>query len=68
MRSEFGVKEGETIGGKAPSEAMSDRATYTTTAAILYAGLTAGVLGEKGCSYRDESVLTMLFVTIHTIV
>ena len=36
-------------GGKAPSEAVSGRATYSTVAAILYAGLAADVLGEKGC-------------------
>ena len=44
MRSEFGVEE-ETIlkNGKAPSEAMSGRVTYATTAAILYAGLAADV-------------------------
>ena len=37
MRSEFGVEEEEIIfkRGKAPSEAMSGRATYTTAAAIL---------------------------------
>ena len=29
--------------GKAPSEAMSGRVTYETPAAILYAGLAAGV-------------------------
>ena len=29
--------------GKAPSEAMSGRVTYATPAAILYAGLAAGV-------------------------
>ena len=51
VRSEFGVEEEETIfrRGKAPSEVMSGRATYTTAAAILYAGLAAGVLGEDGC-------------------
>ena len=68
MRSEIGVEEGETIlkEGKAPPEAVSGRATYTTAAAILYAGLAAGVLRERGV-HRDESVLTMLFVTVRTI-
>ena len=35
MCGELGIKEGETIfkGGKAPPEAMSGRATYTTAAA-----------------------------------
>ena len=37
-------------GGKAPPEAVSGRATFTTASAILYAGLAAGVLGEKVCS------------------
>ena len=52
MRFEIEFEEGETIfkGGKAPPEAVSGRATYTTSAAILYAGLAAGVLGgEEGC-------------------
>ena len=45
MRSEFGVEEEETIfkRSKAPSEAMSGRVAHTTAAAILYAGLAAGV-------------------------
>ena len=45
MPSEFGVEEEETIfkRGKAPAEAMSGRVTYATAAAILYAGLAAGV-------------------------
>ena len=52
MRFEIGVEEGETIfkRGKAPSEAVSDRAANTTEATILCADLAAGVLGEKGCS------------------
>ena len=51
MCSELGIEKGETIfeGGKAPPEAVSGRVTYTTAAAILYAGLTVGVLGEEGC-------------------
>ena len=58
MRSEIGVEEGEIIfkGGNAPSEAVSGRATYTTVAAILYAGLAAGVLGEEECLWRGVSV------------
>ena len=42
------VEEEETIfkRGNAPSEAISGRVTYTTAAAILYAGL---ALGEEGC-------------------
>ena len=49
--SELGIEKGETIfeGGKAPPEAVSGQVTYTTAAAILYSGLTAGVLGEEGC-------------------
>ena len=45
MRSKFGVEEEETVfkRGKAPSEAMSDRVTYATAAAILYAGLAADI-------------------------
>ena len=45
MPSEFGVEEEETIfkRGKAPSEAMSGQVTHATAAAILYAGLAAGV-------------------------
>ena len=34
---------------KAPLEAVSGRAIFTTMGAILYAGLAAGVLGEKEC-------------------
>ena len=49
--------------GKAPSEAMSGIVTYTPATAILYAGLAL----EERIVYRDESVLTMLFVTVHTI-
>ena len=51
MCGELGIEKGETIfkGCKAPPEAVSGRATYTTAAAILYAGLTAGVFGEEGC-------------------
>ena len=51
MCGELGIEKGETIfkGGKAPPEAVSGRATYTTAAAILYAGLTACVIGEEGC-------------------
>ena len=50
MCRELGIEKGETIfkGGKAPPEAVSGRATYSTAAAILYAGLAAGVLGEEG--------------------
>ena len=51
MCGELGIDKGETIfkGGKTPPEAVSGRAIYTTAAAVLYAGLTAGVLGEEGC-------------------
>ena len=58
MRSEIGVEEGETIfkRGKAPSEAVSDRATNITVATILYAGLAAGLLGEEGCPLRRTSL------------
>ena len=51
MCGELSIEQGETIfkGGKAPPEAVSGQATYTVAAAILYAGLTAGVLGEEGC-------------------
>ena len=51
MCSELGIEKGETIfeGGKAPPEAVSGRVTYTTAAAILYAGLTTGVPGEEWC-------------------
>ena len=51
MRSVFGVEEGEAIfqGAKKPSEAVPSGATITTTAAIPYVGLAAGVLKEKGC-------------------
>ena len=37
------VEEEEIIFNKAPSEAMSGRVAYATPAAILYAGLVAGV-------------------------
>ena len=51
MSGELGIVGGETTfkGGKAPPEAVSGRATYTTAAAILYEGLTAGLLGREGC-------------------
>ena len=50
VRSKYGVEEEETIlkRAKAPSEAMSGRVTYATAAAILYAGLAAGVFSTKG--------------------
>ena len=35
---------------------MSGRATYTTAAAILYAGLAAGLLREERCPQRRVSV------------
>ena len=65
MRSEFGVEEEETIfrRGKAPSEVMSGRAPYTTAAAILYAGLAAGVFGEEGCLWRRISVDVFRYCT-----
>ena len=65
MRSEFGVEEEETIflNGKAPSEAMPGRATYTTAAAMLYEAWPRASSERRGV-YRDESVLTMLFVTV----
>ena len=58
VRSEIGVEEGETTfkRGKAPSEAVSDRATNTTVATILCADLAAGVLGEEGCPLRRMSL------------
>ena len=65
MCGELGMEEGETIfkGGNAPPEAVSGRATYTTAAAILYAGLIWGS-SERKDVYRDESVLTMLLLYI----
>ena len=42
--------------GKALSEAVSGRTTYTTAAAIPYAGLAAGLLREEGCPQRRVSV------------
>ena len=58
MRSKVGVEEGEILfkRGKAPSEAVSGRATYTTVAIILYAGLAASVVGEEGCPQKRVSV------------
>ena len=58
VRSKRGVEKREPVlkGGKALAEAVSGRATYKTAAAILYAGLAAGVLGEKRCPYRQVGI------------
>ena len=67
MRSKFGVEVGETIfiRGKAPSEAVSGRATYTTAAALLYADLAAGDLGEEGCPLTRVSLDDVFRYCIH---
>ena len=64
------VEAGETVfqGGKAPSEAVSGRATYTTATALLYAGLAAGVLREERCSYRRVSVADFIRYCTHDFV
>ena len=51
MCGKLGIKEGKNIRecGGAPTEAVVCRAAITTTAAILYTRLAAGVLSEKGC-------------------
>ena len=70
MCSEIGIEEGEAFskGGKTPLEAVSSRATYTTAAAILYAGLAAGVLREEGCPYRRVSVIDIIRYCTHNCV
>ena len=48
--SKFGVKEREGIfeGDRAPAKAIFGRAVVTTATLVLYASLTACVLGEEG--------------------
>ena len=49
--AKVGNEKGKVIreGGRAPTEAVFRRAAVTTSAAILYTRLAAGVLSEKGC-------------------
>ena len=51
MCGKHGVEKGKDIreGVRAPSEAVFRRPAVTTTAAILYTRLTAGVFSEKEC-------------------
>ena len=51
MCGKFWVEEGKNVreGGGTPAKAVVRRAAITTTAAILYTSLPAGVLSEKGC-------------------
>ena len=50
--------------GGAPTEAVVRRTAITTTAAILYTRLPAGVLSEKGRPQGRRFVLSMWFVTV----
>ena len=47
--SELGSEKAIYKGDRAPSEAVFGRAVIPTAAAIVYAGLAAGFLVEKGC-------------------
>ena len=51
MCGKLGVDKGKDIreGGRAPSEAVFRRPAVTTTGAILYTRLTAGVFSDNGC-------------------
>ena len=57
MRGEFGIEDGETIfrGGKAPPEAVSGRATYTTAAAKSAAIYSR--LGVNAVTFQTPSML-----------
>ena len=57
MCGELGIEEGETIfkGGKAPPEAVSGRATYTTAAAKSAAIYSR--LGINTVSFQTQSML-----------
>ena len=57
MCDELGIKEGKTIfkGGKAPPEAVSGRATYTTAAAISAA--IDSRLGINAVIFQTQSML-----------
>ena len=50
MCGKLGIEKGKNIceSGGAPTEAVVRRAAITTTAAVLYTRLAAGVLSEKG--------------------
>ena len=52
VEEEKNVREG----GGTPTKAVVHRAAITTTAAILYTSLPAGVLSEKGCPQGHVSV------------
>ena len=58
MRSELGNdEEGDIFEGfKVSSEAMFGGATIPTAAAMLYASLAAGILGEEVFPYRHVGV------------
>ena len=51
MCDKLGIEQGTNICecGGAPTEAVVRRAAITTTAALLYTRLAAGVLSKKGC-------------------
>ena len=65
----IGVEKGETIfkGGKAPAEAVSGPATYIQQRTLYCTQAWPRAFSESTVVHRDESVLTMLFVTVHTI-
>ena len=58
MCCKFRVEEGKNIreGGWTPAQAVVRRAAITTTAAMLYTCLPAGVRSEKGCPQGHVSV------------
>ena len=58
MCGKLGIEKGKNIreGGGAPTEAVVRRAAITTTAAILYTRLAAGVFSEKGCPQRQVCI------------
>ena len=68
MCGKLGVEKGKMVckDGGAPTEAVVCRVAVTTTAAILYTRLPAGVLSEKGRSQehmvRDGADNVIIFI------
>ena len=69
MCGELGVEKDEDIrkGGRTPSKAVFSQPAVTAAAAVFYRRLAAGASSVRRGVHRDKLVLTMLFVTVHTI-
>ena len=69
MCGELGVEKDEDIrkGGRTPSNDVFSQPAVTAAAAVFHRRLTAGASSVRRGVHRDELVLTILFVTVHTI-